>query len=77
MPHRYRIRVIGSLDDASRDTFRDLEVEVVAEERLTILSGDLDQPALHGLLERIRALHLDLDDVQRVRETNSRDDDVG
>ena len=66
MPDHYQIRVVGDINDDSRNSFRDLEVEVVAEEHLTVLSCELDQAALHGLLERIRALHLKLDDVRRV-----------
>jgi hypothetical protein len=66
MPHRYQIRVLGTVDEACRESFRDLEVEIIAEKELTVLSGQLDQPALHGLLERIRASHLELDDVQRI-----------
>ena len=32
-----------------------------------LLRGELDQSALHGVLERARALHLDLLDVRRSR----------
>jgi hypothetical protein len=64
---RYEIRVVGPVDEASLRALEDLEVDVVSDGWLTVVSGQLDQPALHGLLERIRARRLELEDVRRVR----------
>ena len=54
----YEIRVIGSLGPAAREAFADMVVEV--EPTITVLSGDLDQYSLHDLLDRVRALGLEL-----------------
>jgi hypothetical protein len=56
--HSFEISVIGSLSPAPREAFADLEVEV--EPTITVLSGDLDQPRLHALLERVCAMGLEL-----------------
>jgi hypothetical protein len=40
-------------------------MEVRTESRIMILSGALDQPSLHALLERVRALGLELLSVRR------------
>ena len=59
----YEIRVIGSLGPAAREAFADMVVEV--EPTITVLSGDLDQHGLHALLDRVRALGLELVGVRR------------
>ena len=59
----YEIRVIGSLGPAAREAFADMVVEV--EPTITVLSGDLDQRALHALLDRVRALGLELVGVKQ------------
>jgi hypothetical protein len=59
---QYVIRVAGVWDDAAADMLAGLEAHVEAEEIL--LSGDLDQAALNGFLERIRVLGLDLIEVR-------------
>lgn len=61
----YEIRVIGSLGPAAREAFADMVVEV--EPTITILSGDLDQRSLHALLDRVRALGLELVGVKQAR----------
>jgi hypothetical protein len=61
--HTYEIRVIGSLGPAAREAFADMALEV--EPTTTVLSGELDQPALHALLDRVRALGLELVDVKQ------------
>lgn len=66
MAVRYEIRVRGSLDDKARAALQDVEPETLTEIRLTVLVGEFDQPQLHGLLERLRYLNLDLDDVRRI-----------
>jgi hypothetical protein len=50
----YRIRVAGTVGPATRAAFRDLRVQTGSG--LTQLSGELDQIALHRVLERIESL---------------------
>ena len=61
--HNYEIRVTGALGPAAREAFAGMVVEV--EPATTVLTGDLDQAALHGLLDRVRALGLELVDVKQ------------
>jgi hypothetical protein len=60
----YEIRVVGSLGPAAREAFADMALEV--EPTTTVLCGDLDQSGLHALLDRVRALGLELLDVKEV-----------
>lgn len=62
---RYEIRIAGQLDEATIAAFGDLDVSV--HSAVTVITGDFDQAALHGLLERIRWLGLDLIEARRVR----------
>ena len=59
----YEIRVAGSLGPAACDAFSDVAVEV--EPTATVLCGDLDQAHLHALLDRVRALGLELVDIRQ------------
>jgi hypothetical protein len=58
----YEIRVVGVLGPAAREAFADLAVDV--EPTATVLSGELDQPGLHAVLEQVCALGLELVDVK-------------
>jgi hypothetical protein len=58
----YEIRVLGALGPAAREAFDGLLVDV--EPTTTVLSGDLEQADLHDLLDRVRALGLELVDVK-------------
>lgn len=60
----YEVRVLGQVGPAAREAFADVAVEV--EPAATVLTGEMDQAALHGLLERIAALGLELVDIRRV-----------
>ena len=60
--HVYEVRVVGSLGPAALEAFSGLLVDV--EPTTTVLCGDLDQVGLHGLLDRVRALGLELVDVK-------------
>jgi hypothetical protein len=62
---RYAIRLAGRLDAESRDAFAGMQMRF--EEGMTILVGEGDQAALHGWLELIRCLGLELVDVRKVR----------
>lgn len=59
----YEVRVSGAVGPAARAAFADLAIDV--EPTATVLSGDLDQTALHGVIERIHDLGLQLVDIRR------------
>jgi hypothetical protein len=64
-PVRYEIRVDGVLDDRWADWFCGLQVSI--EGTQTVIFGLLpDQPALHGVLAKIRDLGLCLISVRRL-----------
>lgn len=65
MPPRYQIRIAGHLDETAVGVFAHLNVTYCGGD--TLATGELDQAGLHGVLERIRALSLDLVAVRRVR----------
>jgi hypothetical protein len=60
----YEIRIAGRLDEATLVAFAGLEVTCRDEE--TLITGQFDQAALHGMLEMIRSLGLDLLEARRV-----------
>jgi hypothetical protein len=64
-PSVYEIRIAGPLDEATRVEFAGLEVAFRGQ--VTVITGEFDQAALHGLLEKIRSLGLDLVEARRVR----------
>lgn len=68
-PVTYEIRVVGKIGPAAREAFGGLEVDT--EPTSTVLSGEMDQAALHGLLDRVRALGLELVEIRRVRGTDA------
>jgi len=64
-PGRYEIRVEGVLDDRWADWFGGFQVS--SDGTQTVIFGLLpDQPALHGLLARIRDLGLCLISVRQL-----------
>jgi len=66
-PSRYEIRVRGRLGERLLSSFEGFDAEVEPVE--TILRGSVtDQAALHGILEQIQALGLELVEVRRVGE---------
>jgi hypothetical protein len=62
---RYDIRVAGDLDATSVTDFADADITVDSDS--TVLSVDVDQAGLHGLLERVRVSGVELIEVRRVR----------
>ena len=67
----YEIRVVGALGPAARQAFTGLAIDV--EPTATVLSGELDQAALHEVLDRVRALGLELLDVKQAPPPLTRD----
>lgn len=64
-PARYEVRVDGVLDGHWSEWFEGLQVEHQGGQ--TLLSGVLaDQPALHGILEKVRDLGLCIVAVRRL-----------
>jgi hypothetical protein len=64
-PAQYEIRVAGVLDDRWTAWFAGLQISAHRDE--TVICGLLaDQPALHGLLIKIRDLGLCLTSVRRL-----------
>jgi hypothetical protein len=64
-PARYEVRVEGVLDGRWSDWFQGLRIQNQGGE--TILTGTLpDQPALHGILDKIRDLGLSVITVRRI-----------
>ena len=65
-PARYEIRIAEHLDERWTKWFGGLEIIHAAESGETILRGEMsDQPALFGVLGKIRDLGLTLISVQR------------
>ena len=66
-PVHYEVRVLGRVGPPACQMLADFGVQVGPAD--TVLSGTLDQAALHGLLARVRDLGLELVDVRRVVRT--------
>jgi hypothetical protein len=64
MEPTYEIRIWGRLDETTVTAFADLAVTY--HDEVTVVTGQFDQAALHGLLEMIRALDLDLIEARRI-----------
>ena len=63
----YQICLEGKLDERWLRWFDGLEVTSSPDDQ-TIISGEFDQSALHGLFNRIRDLGIALISVQRIAE---------
>jgi hypothetical protein len=62
---QFAIRVSGPWDAHADELLAGVDMHVEGETR--VLSADLDQAALQGLLQRIEVLGLNLIEVRRVR----------
>lgn len=69
-PELYEIRVAGHLSENWERRFEGLSLRQQPEGE-TMLSGMLDQAALHGVLAKIRDLGLNLISVNRTRAQGS------
>ena len=62
---RYEIRVRGRVSEAALAAFEGMDADVATTE--TVLHGPVeDQTDLHGLLDRIQSLGLELVEVRRL-----------
>jgi hypothetical protein len=62
--HRYLITVAGALGGTGREVFADFAIETAGAK--TVLSGDLDDAALYGTLNRVQLLGLELLELVRM-----------
>lgn len=69
----YEIRVVGALGPAAREAFADVSIDL--EPTTTVLSGELSQDDLHAVLDRVRALGLELVDVKQAPPAATRSPD--
>jgi hypothetical protein len=60
----YEIRISGRLSETLVAAFDGLTAKASSAE--TLLCGEIDQAALHGVLERIQSLGLELVEVRRL-----------
>lgn len=66
----YQIRVRGVLDESWSEWFGGMSITLSRAgdgSRLTVLTGFIDQSALHGILAKIRNLNLKLVSVSRLQ----------
>jgi len=68
----YRICIKGHLDKHWMRWFEGLSVSQQPNGE-TVISGEMDQSALHGILNRIRDLGLELISVQRCAAGNEKE----
>jgi hypothetical protein len=67
--HRYRITISAGLGDIGREAFGDFQIE--SNGTTTVLTGDLDQAALYGTLNRILSLGFELVELTRLADGGS------
>lgn len=63
---RYEIRLRGHLDPAWSDWLGDLEVRCTTDGETVVTGPVPDQAALHGILERVRDMGIELLQVRRL-----------
>jgi hypothetical protein len=61
----YEVRVLGDLRQVDAEAFADFTI--TTDSRVTVISGEMDQASLHGLIERVRTLGLELVEIRRSR----------
>jgi hypothetical protein len=64
--HRYLIVISGGLGEIGREVFGDFQIE--ADGTTTVLTGDLDQAALYGALNRVQSLGFELVELSRLTD---------
>jgi hypothetical protein len=64
--HRYQITIAGGLGEIGREAFADFAIEPNGAN--TVLTGNLDQAALYGALNRILSLGMELVELSRLND---------
>lgn len=62
--YSYLITIVGGLGDIGREAFGDFRIE--SNGINTVLAAELDQAGLHGALNRIMALAIELAELRRL-----------
>ena len=62
--YSYLITIVGGLGDIGREAFGDFRIE--SNGINTVLAAELDQTGLHGALNRIMALAIELVELRRL-----------
>jgi hypothetical protein len=70
----YEIRIAGRVDKTTLAMFAGLPVH--ERDETTVITGQFDQAALHGMLEMIRSLGLDLLEARRIDASPPREASV-
>lgn len=65
---RYEIRIKGRLDQDWHDWFDDMDIYCDPDDNTVLIGNIADQPALHGILKKIRDLGLTILVVQQISE---------
>ena len=68
----YQIRIAGRVNETTLASFAGLTV--IPGDEATVIIGQFDQAALHGMLEMIRALGLDLLEARKIDASPPMDD---
>ena len=76
-PVIYQIRIKGQLDPQWTDWFEGLAVTLEADGNTLLTGSVIDQPALHGLLKKVRDLGLPLISVSPVETDPSTEPGAG
>jgi hypothetical protein len=66
-PYQYQITISGGLGEIGREAFSDFKIE--SDDSMTVLTGDLDQAALYGALNRILSLGFELIQLNRLADS--------
>jgi len=67
--YQYQITISGGLGEIGLEAFSDFKIE--SDETTTVLTGDLDQAALYGTLNRILSLGFELIQLNRLVDGRS------
>lgn len=65
--YSYLITIVGGLGEIGREAFGDFRIE--SNGMNTVLAAEMDQAALHGALNRLMALAIEVVELRRLPES--------